>query len=60
MNRVVKVVLGGWGIAVGLAILFLLILLIFSGPGAVDRAFDARYLFVFFVVGLIVSARYLK
>jgi len=60
VNRTLKVILAGWGIAFGSAVLLLLGSLPFVGADKALWVRDPLPLSILFVVGLLVSARWLK
>jgi hypothetical protein len=60
MRRVLKVLVAGWAMAVGAAIVLIVGSLWISGPQSVDRIFDWKYMSILFVLGVIVAARFLR
>ena len=60
MNRTLKVILAGWGIGFGLAVLGLLTMLWLAGPEKAELVFAPVPLTILLVVGVVVSARWLK
>lgn len=60
MTRVVKVIVAGWAIGFGIALTGFLLLLWISGPPSAERVWGPIPLSVLFLLGVVVSARYLK
>ena len=60
MNRTLKVVVGGWGIALGIALLGFLPALFVWGPEKAEWVWRPIPLTILFIAGLLISARWLK
>lgn len=58
--RLFKILIAGWALAVGAAILLTVGLLWVQGPKSVDLVFEPWAMSVLFVVGVLVAARYLR
>jgi len=60
MTRPIKIIVAGWAMAFGVALLGFLVCLWIGGPNLAERIWGPIPLSVLFILGLLVSARFLR
>ena len=58
--RVLKVIIASWAITFGVGLVALIVLLWVGGPTMAGRVWTSPYLLIAWVLGLAISARYIR
>jgi hypothetical protein len=58
--RVVKIIIAGWAMAIGTAMILFLACLWLAGPDSAERVWGPLPLSALFAIGLVVATRYMK